>query len=258
VKEPVEAPIKEPVNGQANAPAREPNEPPAAPALHAQGRLITTVPAVNAPLAWPLPPGVHGLGALGSPDSAVHVPAGCSPEQPLPLVLLLHGAGGRPEHTPALLDDAHDGAVIIAPKSHATTWDALGRGYGDDVALIDRLLAWTLQRVAIDTDRIVIGGFSDGASYALSLGLLNPQLFTHVLAFSPGCVLRVPQEAVERPRVFVSHGRADQVLPLKSCSARIVPALRAAGYEVRYLEFDGGHEVPVFVRREGVRWVREG
>jgi predicted esterase len=253
--EPCDVHVKEPVSNQ---PAREPNEPPDAPALHARGRLITTLPAKSAPFAWPLPPGVHTLGALGSPDSLVQVPAGCSPAQPLPLVLLLHGAGGRPEHTAAWLDDAQDDAVVIAPKSHEATWDALGRGYGDDVALIDRLLAWTLQRVAIDTDRIVIGGFSDGASYALSLGLLNPQLFTHVLAFSPGCVLRLPQEAVERPRVFVSHGRADHILPLPKCSGHIVPALRAAGYEVRYLEFDGGHEVPVFVRREGVRWVREG
>jgi predicted esterase len=235
---------------------KEPGEPPDAPALHAQGRLITTAQAASPD--WPLPPGMHALGALGAPESMVTVPPGCSPQHPLPLVLLLHGARGRPEHTLALLDDAQDGAVVVAPKSHGATWDALQRGYGDDVALIDRLLAWTLQRVAVDTGRIVVGGFSDGASYALSLGLLNPHLFTHVLAFSPGCVLRVPKESAERPRVFVSHGRADPVLPLESCSARIVPALRAAGYAVRYLEFDGGHEVPVFVRREGVRWVREG
>ncbi len=238
------------------ATAREPNEPPHAPALHRQGRLITTLH--KAPLSWPLPPGLHALGALGSPDSVVHVPPGASPQQPLPLMLLLHGAGGRPEHTLPLLDDAQDGAVVIAPKSHDVTWDVIRRGYGDDVALIDRLLAWTLMRVAVDTQRVVIGGFSDGASYALSLGLLNPQLFTHILAFSPGYVLRVPQEGPQRARVFVSHGREDRILPLASCSGRIVPALRAAGHEVRYLEFGGGHEVPMHVRREGVRWVREG
>ena len=29
-------------------------------------------------------------------------------------------------------------------------------------------------------------GFSDGASYALSLGAANGDLFTHIAAFSPG------------------------------------------------------------------------
>jgi phospholipase/carboxylesterase len=238
------------------ATVKEPGEPPAAPALHAQGRLISTPTA--APLAWPLPPGLHTLGALGSPGSVIHVPAGASPQRPLPLVVLLHGAGGRPEHTLALLDDARDDAVVIAPKSHDATWDVLRHGFGDDVALIDRLLAWTFQRIAVDTQRVVIGGFSDGASYALSLGLLNPQVFTHVLAFSPGYVLRVPQDASRRARVFVAHGREDHTLPIDTCSGRIVPALRAAGHEVHYIEFGGGHEVPVHVRREAVKWVREG
>jgi poly(3-hydroxybutyrate) depolymerase len=43
----------------------------------------------------------------------------------------------------------------------------------------------TLQ-CTVDPQRICVSGFSDGASYALSLGLANGDLFTHVAAFSPG------------------------------------------------------------------------
>jgi predicted esterase len=33
---------------------------------------------------------------------------------------------------------------------------------------------------------LAVSGFSDGASYALSIGPANGDLFTHVMAFSPG------------------------------------------------------------------------
>ncbi|MGZ4788523.1 MAG: hypothetical protein ACXVZX_08375 [Terriglobales bacterium] len=38
----------------------------------------------------------------------------------------------------------------------------------------------------MDPARIAIGGFSDGASYALTIGITNGRLFTHIVAFSPG------------------------------------------------------------------------
>jgi len=37
-------------------------------------------------------------------------------------------------------------------------------------------------------------GFSDGASYALSVGITNGDLFTHVIAFSPGFVAPARQQ----------------------------------------------------------------
>jgi phospholipase/carboxylesterase len=57
-----------------------------------------------------------------------------------------------------------------------------------------------------------------------------------------------------RPRVFISHGTRDPVLPIENCSRRIVPRLEQAGYEVSYHEFDGGHTVPPEIAEEAVRW----
>jgi len=56
---------------------------------------------------------------------------------------------------------------------------------------------------------VAIQGFSDGASYALSLGLTNGDLFTHVIAFSPG--FAAPAEQRGRPRIYVSHGVAQSL-----------------------------------------------
>jgi phospholipase/carboxylesterase len=63
---------------------------------------------------------------------------------------------------------------------------------------------------------------------------------------------------VGRPRFFISHGTEDRVLPIARCSRRIVPALRASGYDVSYREFDGGHVVPATVRRDAAEWLEGG
>ncbi len=122
------------------------------------------------------------------------------------------------------------------PTSKEYTWDAIvGRGLdGPDVAIIDQALESTFSCYAVDPTHIAIGGFSDGASYALSLGITNGDLFTHVLAFSPGFMALAGQAG--SPRIFISHGTGDEVLPIDHCSRRIVPQLRRAGYDVRYRE----------------------
>jgi phospholipase/carboxylesterase len=119
------------------------------------------------------------------------------------------------------------------------------RRYGPNLALIDRALEQTFSRYAVAPERVAIGGFSDGASYALSIGVTNGELFSHILAFSPG--FAAPVETHGSPRIFVSHGVGDRVLPIDACSRRLVPALQKAGYDVDYREFDGGHTMPLDV-----------
>jgi phospholipase/carboxylesterase len=125
-------------------------------------------------------------------------------------------------------------------------------GYGPDVEFIDRALEWAFERLTLDTRRLAITGFSDGASYGLSLGLTNGDFFTHLIAFSPGFM--APANRRGKPPVFVSHGTRDRVLPIERCSRRIVPQLDRTGYRVRYREFDGPHTVPESIAREALRW----
>jgi phospholipase/carboxylesterase len=198
--------------------------------------------------------GLHPLGLGSTRDGLLYIPAGYGEQVKAPLALTLHGAGGSARssisHFLHLADTA--GVVLLAPESRGRTWDVLVGGYGPDVEFIDRALGWTFERLVLDTQRLAITGFSDGASYALSLGLTNGDLFTHVIAFSPGFM--VPASRRGKPPVFVSHGTRDRVLPIERCSRRIVPQLDRAGYQVRYREFDGPHTVPESIAREALRW----
>jgi phospholipase/carboxylesterase len=222
-------------------PAREPAGP---------GRLT----ARPGPVTAEGPAGLHPLGLAAGRDGVLYVPASHRAGQPAPLAVMLHGAGGVASRTLESQRDLADAAgyLLLVPESRAPTWDVLRGGYGPDIAFLDRTLAQTFARYAVDPTHVAIGGFSDGASYGLSVGIMNGDLFTHVLAFSPG--FAAPLGQVGMPRIFVSHGTRDQVLPIDICSRDLVPRLRRAGYTVEYHEFEGPHRVPPEIARAAVDW----
>jgi predicted esterase len=174
---------------------------------------------------------------------------------PLPLFVMFHGAGQSAERALRYLGSApaDAGVAVLAPSARDSSWDAIRDSFGRDVTFVNRALERVFETVAVDPARLAVGGFSDGATYALSLGLINGDLFSRVVAFSPGFVVDGPPHG--KPRFFISHGTADQILPIDTCSRAIVPTLRKRGYDVTFREFDGGHDVPVEIARDGMRWV---
>jgi predicted esterase len=196
--------------------------------------------------------GVQALGLDASRDAWLQLPDGPT-DAPLPLVVMLHGAGGNAERFLKRFAQApaDAGVALLVPSSRSSTWDAI-RGVGPDVSFLDRALAKVFETSAIDPARVAIGGFSDGASYALTLGLINGDLFRRVIAFSPGFVVEGTVHG--RAQFFISHGTADPILPIDRCSRRIVPDLRTRGYDVTFREFEGGHEVPPAIAGEAMTW----
>jgi predicted esterase len=198
--------------------------------------------------------GARALGLDPSRDAILRLPSAAADGQ-LPLLVLLHGAGGSGEGILERLGSAADeaGLAVLAPDSRAESWDAIRGRFGRDVSFLNRALERVFETVAVDPRRVAVGGFSDGATYALSLGLINGDLFRRVVAFSPGFVVEGPPRGT--PRIFISHGTADRILPIDRCSRVIVPGLRSRGYDVTFREFTGGHGVPAEVAREGMRWM---
>ena len=199
--------------------------------------------------------GTKPLGLGAARDAILQMPSK-PPAGPVPLLVLLHGAGGRADRLLQRFGPAadHAGIAVLAPDARSSTWDAIRGEFGPDVGFLDRALARVFETVAVDPARLAVGGFSDGATYAIAVGLINGDLFRRVLAFSPGFL--VEGTPYGKPHVFVSHGTADPILPIERCSRIIVPALRKRGYEVVFREFDGGHEVPVDIGIEGLAWMR--
>ena len=198
--------------------------------------------------------GTQSLGLADGRDGVLMVPAGAAPA-PLPLLVLLHGAGGNGGNMLRRLGAAADraGIAVLAPDSRdPRTWDAIRGDLGPDVAFINRALARTFDTLDIDESRLSIGGFSDGATCALTLGLLSGDVFDRVVAWSPGFFVDTAVNG--KSRFYISHGRTDEILPIDRCSRVIVPRLQKRGYDVTYREFDGGHTLPPEIIREGLEF----
>lgn len=195
----------------------------------------------------------RALGLGGARDAVLQMPANVT-SAPVPLCVLLHGAGGGSAGILRRLGSAADdaGVAVLAPDSRESSWDAIQGDLGPDVIFLNRALERVFDTVPVDPARVSVAGFSDGATYALTLGLINGDLFRRIVAFSPGFLVHGPPYG--KPKVFISHGTADTILPIDRCSRRIVPGLQKRGYDVTFREFNGGHTIPPEIARDGMRW----
>ena len=151
--------------------------------LHTRIDADSSTTAVRATTKSPEP-----LGLSRGRDGFYYVPARSKGSARVPLVLYMHGATGTGARgIQRLLPHADaTGSIIVAPDSREQTWGIVLGDEGPDMAFIDAALEKVFAAYPIDKARIGVAGFSDGASAALSLGLVNGDLFTGIAAFSAG------------------------------------------------------------------------
>ena len=204
-----------------------------------------------------VPPDTYQLGIAANKDAVLVVPATAT-SAAVPLIVMLHGAGGDEPPVSQVVATAHEfGVAVLIPKSRQSTWDAaMGRAIGDDVAHINRALEETFSRVRVDPNRIALAGFSDGASYSLMIGIANGDLFSHVVAFAPGFMN--PVNRFGRPRILIVHGTSDPITSAQNSEQNIAPFLRALGYSVDFHRFNGGHQVLAPESEIAVDWFLTG
>jgi phospholipase/carboxylesterase len=187
-------------------------------------------------------------------DGMLYVPKGYTTEKPLPLLVWLHGAGGSGNVSQALGDLADEfGIIVLAPDSRKWTWGSILGDWDPDLEFLQQAMIQTQRRCAVDKQRIWLGGFSDGASMSLSLGISYGNIFTRVYAGAPG--LMQPIAANGKPPIMISHGRQDPTMPIDDTSRQFVPRLKRLGYDVTYREYDGRHTLPPEILREVIEWI---
>ena len=176
-------------------------------------------------------------------------------DAPRPLLVLLHGAGDDGQ---ALYDMMRplaeaEGVEVLLARSGGRTWDLIGTDMGfsetprlpaGDRKRIERDIASFARTHAIDPDRVGLLGFSDGATYALTLGTADPRHYSFIGAIAPGGMLlgEVRGTAVRAQRAWIAHGDRDPVFRPAS-SRDLCRELARSGRTVAFHLFAGGHRV---------------
>jgi phospholipase/carboxylesterase len=111
------------------------------------------------------------------------------------------------------------------------------------IALLDAVE----QRFGVRGDQIVLGGFSQGAMLSCDVALRTDRALAGLGLLSSTLLCRHIWEPRMPSRkglpIFQSHGRRDELLQFDA-AVTLRDLLRAAGCEVDWAEFNGGHEVP--------------
>ncbi|WP_350307495.1 alpha/beta hydrolase [Photorhabdus viridis] len=161
--------------------------------------------------------------------------------EPMPVIIFLHGAAHADGGALAYLLQSVNSRrfILLAPSAHRDSWDILRGGWGPDITSVNRLLNWLRARYRVNDEGISVMGFSDGASYALSLGLRSPAI-ARIAALSPGFYLGNLRQDLP---VFIGHGVNDAVLPY-SGALRIKAEFESGGSEVSFVSHKMGHSCP--------------
>ncbi|BDA49352.1 probable feruloyl esterase C [Coccomyxa sp. Obi] len=202
--------------------------------------------------------GILKLGlSTSSRDGYIFVPNSYNSSRTNSMILAIHAAGkGGLDALGVLIDQANSsGIILLAPDSRGATWDALPAqdgAFGPDIAFISAALAQAFAQYNVNADTLGIQGFSDGATYALGLGMTNGKLFAKVMANSPGGV--IAERVQGMPPIFMSAGLQDDIFPINQAGNPTACYLKSVGYNVTYIQFTGKHEVPPQIANDTIQW----
>ena len=185
----------------------------------------------------------------GSSRATLLTPDEIDPERRYPLITVLHGAGRQDEMlVKAYRDEAERRqALFLVPRSVAPTWDLIAGSERVDLDFFEYAFDLIYRRYPVDAFRQALVGYSDGASYALSVGLSNAGLFDAMMVWAAGFVVLDPElwdPEARKPRVYHEHGTHDELFPFEQIAVPLRDNLRRAGCEVTFSPDEGGRHWP--------------
>ena len=185
----------------------------------------------------------------GEARGVLLTPEEIDPNRRYPLFTVFHGAGRQDEMLVKACRNEPEArqAFFFIPRSVAPTWDLIAGGEGEDFEFLE--FAWDLiyRRYPIDSDRQCVIGYSDGASYALSLALSNPGFFDAAICWAAGFVVmdrRAVGQPSRRTRIYLEYGTHDELFGFKEVALPMRERLETAGYSVEFSVDEGGRHWP--------------
>ena len=149
-----------------------------------------------------------------------YIPENKSQKTSLPLIVALHGSSGHgADFLWNWLKEARSrGFLLLCPTSSEQTWSL--ENVREDLFKILTAIDNLSEISSINSEKILITGMSDGATFSMLAGLRKSTPFTHIAPFSgimPASLAKMSDDtlATDRP-VFLVHGAEDKIFPVET------------------------------------------
>jgi phospholipase/carboxylesterase len=188
-------------------------------------------------------------------------------DEPLPIVVLIHGRGDRPESWASFAEAIPRAARDILPRApipfptmrEGSSWfDYPGKNPAelarDIAAVADRIDALVHAVAAMHPTRgkAVVAGFSQGGFLSFVLAFRHSETFAAAFPMSGGVPPALLPDVVppHAATIFAIHGDADDLVPIGPTRDAITH-LKSIGYPVEFREYRGvHHQVTMGMQKE--------
>ena len=199
-----------------------------------------------------------------------------------PLLIGMHGMGGNSEGFIGQYDKLVEPQIIyVAPEGqyplslhmgaqwHRRKWSITEFGkeaWKSSDKMVSEYIMKTIKKVSGEykISDVYIMGFSEGAVYAYTIGLQNPDKITGVIGFSgylmdtEGDKSILTEQDIEKGkdlRLFIAHGIDDAAINVET-AREMKSMFEQQGYDMTYKEFEGRHNLKAEVFNEAVAWMQ--
>jgi predicted peptidase len=191
-----------------------------------------------------------------------------------PLVLWLHGAGGRGDDNKKQITEgntlgatiwtraenqANNPTFVLAPQCPPGEWWANNNTEmrpSRQLEMVVELLAELQKQYSIDANRLYVGGQSMGGYGTWSIITEYPEMFAAAIPICGGGNVS-KAEKMTRTAIWAFHGDIDQAVKVER-SREIIAAIKKAGGNPKYTEYKGvGHNswINAFAEPDIVTWL---
>lgn len=205
----------------------------------------------------------------GAASAVLLTPDEIDPDRRYPMFTILHGAGRQDEALAKGYKNEPDErqAFFLIPRSVEPTWDLIASDGRPDLDFLEYAYDLIYRRFPIDPLQQVLVGYSDGASYAMSVGLSNSTMFSALIGWAAGFIVLDPPTAEQfqvaipepRPRIYLEYGTHDELFDYHSVAIPTRDRLQQAGFDVTFSTDEGGRHWPSGTfHTEALDWYFEG
>ncbi|MBP3040082.1 esterase [Bacillaceae bacterium Marseille-Q3522] len=187
-----------------------------------------------------------------------------------PALFLLHGIGSNEENMLPLVAGLEEKFFIFSIRGHLPyppgfayfTIQGFGKPYREafveGVSRLTGFIDYATEQYPLDTNRLYLLGFSQGAILSMALGLILGKRIKGIIALSGYIPQFVKEEYVIKPAdqlsLFISHGEMDNILPYE-WGVENSEFFQGLGAQVTFITYQEGHTVSLKNQQDFTNWL---